>query len=61
MFNIVCTLTSCVQLNLGASQIYMRTPNTVIYQSDRTGIVCVKQVENYNCRLTNNFYNPLDH
>jgi len=61
MVNIICTAISCIQLNLGIGQAYIRTPDSIIYQSDKTGILCVKQSANYNCRLTNNLYNPLDY
>lgn len=61
MVNFICTAISCVQLNLGIGQAYIRTPDLAIYQTNKTGILCVKQLTNYNCRPTNNFYNPLAH
>jgi hypothetical protein len=61
MVNLICTAINCVQLNLGIGQAYIRTPDSAIYQTDNTSILCIKQAANYNCRPTNNFYNPLNY
>jgi len=56
----LCLAVSCLSLIKGPGVIQLETKDTILYQTNQSNVVCIKNQSNYNCSPTNNIYNPLN-
>lgn len=54
----VCTTIACLGLINGLGYTHIQTNDMILYRTNNSNVVCVKNQSNYNCKPTNNFYNP---
>jgi len=55
----VCNLLTCLTITHGAGNIPIKTTDSLFYTDRQNSVVCTKFKEDYNCKPTNNLYNPL--
>jgi len=56
----ICNLLSCLTISSGLGNNIIRTSDSLIYTNNKFAVACTKLKQDYNCKPTNNFYNPID-
>lgn len=56
----LCLAASCLSLINGPGITEFQTKGNLLFKTNSSSVVCIRNQSNYNCSPTNNIYNPID-
>jgi hypothetical protein len=60
MFNFVCTTLSCLTFVSTPANVELTSNDSLIHRVNGALTYCMQKEKFYNCRATNNLFNPID-